>query len=398
MTRAWGWAAMMLATTALSVAGCKSKKEAPPAPPPPKVTVAKPVLQNVTDYGEYTGFIESVQIVGIRARITGYLKKIHFKEGTDVEKDALLYEIDPREFEAARDRAIAARDRATADLDKANAEYEKASFDKKQADRIKMTNAISDQEYLQYVVAEKAAKATIAQAAASLQQAKAALETSMLDLEYTKIRAPISGRISRSQVKEGNLVGYNEATLLTNVIATNPVHVLFDVPERDAIEYDRRAKAFGLPKPSDGKIPVEVGVLTEAGYPHHGVIDFRENRFETGTGTVRMRGELSNKDRLLSTGMYARVRVPKGEARDRLMVPMTAVMSDQRGRYVYVVDDKNMVEYRAITTGPRAGTLISAETGLKPTDRVIINGTQKARPKAPVEPEEASAIPTTATK
>jgi membrane fusion protein, multidrug efflux system len=373
---------------AAGLAGCHSEKQKPPDPPPPNVDVSKPVRMTVTAYREYTGYVEATKIITIRARVRGKLNAVKFQEGTDVAEGDLLYEIEPAEFQNAVDQAKAALDKAKADIKRAEAEWGKAEADVARAERLKKSNSISDEEYTSIQASAKVTSASKAQAIASEEQAKAALKTAELDRSYTKIYAPVSGRISKTLVNEGNLVGYNEATALTNLITTNPVYVQFDVPEADAIEYDRRARDEHLPKPTDKKIPVEVGVPTEQGYPHVGVIDFRENRIETGSGTVRMRGLLPNDQRTLSTGMFARVRVPKDDPKPRLMVPEAAVLSDQRGRYVLAVGADDVVVYKVVTLGPRVGTMIAVETGLTDSDRVIVAGVLLARPKIKVTPRE----------
>ncbi|HEY2784326.1 MAG TPA: efflux RND transporter periplasmic adaptor subunit [Fimbriiglobus sp.] len=378
--------AILAAVAAL--AGCDHEKAKPPEPPPPEVVVGQPVRMNVTDYREYTGYIQAIKVITIRARVRGELKSIKFQEGTDVQAGKLLYEIEPAEFVNAVDQSKAALDKAKADIARADAEWDKAEAELVRAKKLKESNSISEDEYTTTLASEKVARAAKTQATASREQAEAALASAKLDLSYTKIYAPVTGRIGKTLVNVGNLVGYNEATPLTNLITTNPVYVEFDVPEADALEYDRLARAEHLPEPSDRKIPVFVGVTGEKGFPHQGVIDFRENRIETGSGTVRMRGELSNDKRTLSTGMYARVRVPKGDGKSRLMVPEASVQSDQRGRYVLVVGADDVVEYRPVTLGPRVGTFIAAETGLKEGDWIVVSGVQLARPKSKVTPQK----------
>jgi multidrug efflux system membrane fusion protein len=354
----------------------------------------------VTDYREYTGYIEAIKTITIRVRIRGILKSVKFQEGTDVAKGALLYEIEPAEFENSVAQAEAALAKAKADIVRAQAESEKAEAELARATKLRATNAISEEEWSTSNANSKVTQAAKTQATAVREQAEAALATAKLDLSYTKIYAPVAGRISRTMVHEGNLVGYNEATILTNLITTNPVYVMFDVPEADALDYDRTARAENRPKPTDREIPVEVGVTGEVDkktgyptYPHVGVIDFRENRIESGSGTVRMRGELRNDDRTLSTGMYAHVRVPRGDSESRIMVPEAAVLSDQQGRYVFTVGDDNVVVKKPVTLGPRDGTMIAVKTGLVLSDWVVVRGLQLARPKADVVPNVRVWIP-----
>lgn len=368
----------LFAVVAVGLAvGCQGSKPPLKTPPPPKVTVALPIRMDVQKYGEYTGYLESVQRVEIVARVRGFLEKVLFQEGTEVEQGAPLYEIDPREYKAAVDRAEAELDRAKSDLRKATSEEERAY-------RLRKTSAISEEEYISRQVSREMAKAAV-------EQADAALERAKLDLSFTTIKAPISGRISRTLVTPGNLVGYNEPTLLTTIVSVDPIYVVFDVPERNVVEYDRLARKKGLPRPSDGKIPVEVGVTTEEGYPHHGVIDFRENRIDIGTGTVRVRGRIPNTERMLSSGLFAHVRVPQDSPQSRLTLPEAAILSDQRGRYVWVVKPDNSVEYRAIKLGQRLDGRVAIEEGIAQEDWVIVNGVQRARPGAKVDPQQQPA-------
>jgi RND family efflux transporter MFP subunit len=358
---------------AVALAGCQPGKQTPPAPPPPDVTVAKPVSLEVQNSREYTGYLEAVETANVRARVRGFLTKVLFKEGAEVTKDEPLYEIDRREFEAALARA-------QADLSKASAERDRAQADEDRGRVLVRTMAISEEEFQQRVAARKSALASVSQAEAAMRIAK-------LDLEFTKITAPISGRISRTAVTEGNLVGFNEPTLLTTIVRLDPIYVTFDVPEANAIEYERQSRQK-LPSPTDRTMPIDLGVARETGYPHHGVIDFRENRVDTGSGTIRLRGVLDNKERALVPGMFARVRVPLGGPKKQPAIPEAALMADQAGRYVYVVATDNTVRRQQVTIGGRSGNLVGIETGMSPDDWVIINGLQKARPGGTVNPKQ----------
>jgi multidrug efflux system membrane fusion protein len=364
------------------------------------VTVSRPVVRAVADWGEYTGHLDAVQRVEVRPQVKGRLVKVHFREGTEIEQGTPLYDIDPEEYRVARDEAKAALGKAVADQTRASAELERAQATLTRYDKLAGTG-VSREEYDQAVAAHKTARAAVGQADAALAQARAALESAELNLRYTKIVAPISGRVSRTLVTEGNLVGYGEPTMLTVMVDQDPIYVFFEIPERDAIEYEARVKplralapglqALGIPVPplwSDAAIPVEVGVETESGYPHKGVINFRDPRFEPGTGTVRLRAVLGNADRRLSSGMYARVRFPLTHPRERPMVPGSAVQSDQGGRYVLVVGADNTVERRSVRLGQRLGKQVAVEEGLSADDRVVINGIQKARPRSTVAPDE----------
>jgi RND family efflux transporter MFP subunit len=349
------------------------------------VTVANPTSEPVQSYGEYTGYLETKESVSIRARVRGFLTKVHFKEGTEVQAGDPLYTIDPREY-------VATLERTKAELKKAESEAGRAQTEEERSARLRDRGAVGEEEHQQKIAARDVARANVA-------LAKANLEVAQLDVTFTRIAAPITGKVSRTLVTEGNLVGYNEPTLLTTINQLDPLYVYFDVPERNIIEYNRTAKEKGWPLAGDGKLKFELAVATEEGYPHQGVIDFRENRIDTGTGTVRMRGILTNEARNLAPGMYAKIRVLRGAPEPKLVIPEAALMADQRGRYVFVIKPDNTVEYRPVVVGTRIGTRAAIEKGLQAEDRVVINGLQKARPGAPVTPQtEAEAAAETKAK
>lgn len=405
-------------------AGCARKAEPLPPPPPPVVTVAKPVPHKVQKFLEYNGYLDAVETVQVTARVKGFLRNINFIEGSEVHVDQELYEIDRREYEATLKKA-------EADRLKAMAELKRATADEDRAKQLLATQAISMEDFQQRVANRESANAV-------LKQTEAAIETAKLDLEYTKIKAPIEGQINRTLVTKGNLVGQNENTLLTTIVGVKELYVYFDVPERDLIEYQReiRDKAPGAAVGVSYKL--RVGLTTEQGYPHPGRIDFRENKVDTGTGTVRLRGRLENPKvgpgnvRMMYPGLYARVQIPIGEPKELLAIPEDALMTGQEGRYVYVLDQSNVVRKRTLKLGPniwrtpentevqlREWTLtnpnppknaepkkesppakdapmappsvrsvIAVEEGLKLGDRIIVNGLQRARPGAPVTPED----------
>jgi RND family efflux transporter MFP subunit len=370
---------LVLLLTAGGAAGC-NRGGAPPkqaAPPPPAVTVTHPVLREITSFQFYNGRIEAIETVDIRARVRGFLQAIHFKEGTKVNKGDLLYEIDPRTFEADTLQAQAQVTRAKAQLAEATSEAERGK-------RLRAANAITEEEYQQRIT-------TLDTARAALEEMQAALQKAQLELNFTKIYAPISGRISRTLVTVGNLVGSSEPTLLTTIVRMDPIYVYFDVPEINFLQYQQLIRTQGAPAATEAKVPVFVGLPSEQGYPHEGVINFRDSQVDPGTGTIVVRGELPNSDWLLIPGLFVRIRVPIGKPQERLLVPQVALQADQRGRYVLVVGPENTVEYRPVTPGQLEGDLIVIEKGLQPTDRVLVGGIQKARPGAKVTPQDAPA-------
>jgi len=374
-TRLSPLAALCAVALALPVVfGCQqASSQQPAAPPPPSVSVAVPVSAPITDFRQFTGQTEAVESVEIRARVQGFLQEIHFTEGTEVNQGDLLYTIDPRTFQAEVDRAAAEMERLQAQLSLAESEERRAA-------RLRQSSAVTEEEYAQRVAARQ-------QAQASVQEAQAALDLARINLSFTEIRAPISGRVGSTNFTAGNLVGFNEPTLLTTIVKLDPIYVLFEGTERRFLEYERRIREEGLATAADRQVPVFVGLEGEQGFPHQGVIDFRANRVDPGTGTIQIRATIPNQDRLAVPGMFARVRVPIGQPMTQQLIPQTAVGSDQRGPFVYVVGSDNVVQYRPIRTGRSVGNLVIVQDGLTSMDRVVVNGVQKARPGAPVESE-----------
>jgi RND family efflux transporter MFP subunit len=298
---------------------------------------------------------------------------VYFQEGVEVKAGALLYEIDPREYEAAVQQAQADVQRLRAALAEATSEFNRVNA-------IRNTGAVTPEELVQRQSARDIAQAQV-------QQAQAALTNAQLQLSYTKLTSPIAGRIGRTLVTVGNLVGYSEPTLLTTVVSVDPMYVYFEAPEADYLEYQRLAQVENLPTAQNKSVPLFVGLATDRGFPHEGVINFRDNRVDPGTGTIQIRGSLPNPHRVLVPGLYVRVRVPFGKPMPKLLVPELAVAADQRGRYVLVVKPDNTVEQRPVTTGLTTDDhLVVIEKGVAADDWVVVNGLQKARPGAPVEP------------
>jgi len=336
----------------------------------------------------------------VRARVKGYLQRVAFREGVEVPKDELLYVIDPRTFQADVDKA-------QADVNRLDAQVRQAVSEAKRAGVLRGGTTISEEEYVQKVAAADVAKA-------SKKSAEAALESAKLELSFTKVTAPIAGRVSRTLVTEGNFVNA-DATLLTTIVKLDPIYVLFEAPERDFLDYQYLIRVHGAPTAQQEKSPVAVGLADDQGFPHRGVIDFRDNRVDPGTGTILLRGVFDNPDRILTPGLFVRVRVPFGRPQPRILIPEMALMADQRGRFVWVVKPDNTVEYRTVSVGwtldvgmaadaPEGvigGALATAriglsfaglaviEGGLTTSDWVIVNGLQRARAGAAVTPEEA---------
>jgi RND family efflux transporter MFP subunit len=361
-----------LIAMSLIAAGCV-RHGPPQQPPPPKVTVENPVRRQVTDRREYTGFIDAVESVNIVARVRAFLTKINFQEGTEVKKGDLLYELDPREFDAAVKQA-------QADIVRLQATLAQAESEVKRVEPLRATGAVTAEEVVARQTTRDIAKA-------QLQQAQAALINAQLQLSYTKITAPIDGRIGRTLVTVGNLVGYAEPTLLTTLVRMDPMYVYFDAPEADYLEYRKLMQTEDLPPAEQQSTPLFVGLATDRDFPHQGTIDFRANTVTQSTGTIQIRGVLPNPHRTLVPSLYARVRVPFGKPQERLLVPEAAIQADQHGRYVLVVTADNIVENRPVTVGITTDDhMVVIEKGVSADDRVIVNGIQKARPGATVEP------------
>jgi RND family efflux transporter MFP subunit len=368
-------ACLFPAALAALVSACNRGKGPPPAPPPPPVTVAHPVQRDVTEYQEYTGHVEAIETVEVRARVQGFLDKVNFKEGATVKKADRLFEIDPRTFEADVQKAAA-------DVTQREAQFREAETELARAARLRKNLTVTEEEYQQRLAARDTA-------AGALKQAQATLEGAKLQLSFTRIDSPIDGRISRTLVTQGNLVGAGQPTLLTTVVRTDPMYVYFDVPEYNFLEYQRLIREQGAPTASEQKVPIYVQLSNEKGFPHEGRVDFRDNRVDPGTGTIQIRGEVPNPTGVLTPGLFARVRVPVGHPVPRLLVPQVAISTDQRGQYVLVLRDDGTVGYRAAQTGSTQGELVVVEEGLKPDDWVVVNGIQRARPGQKVNAQES---------
>ncbi|MGE3777311.1 MAG: efflux RND transporter periplasmic adaptor subunit, partial [Pirellulaceae bacterium] len=334
----------MFATLILAT-GCNRQAAATAAPPPPVVTVVHPVMTPVQVYYEYNGTLEAVEMVEVRARVKGFLNEVAFTEGEEVEQGDLLFKIDPREYLAAVKRAEADRRQTMAIL-------RHAQLEEARGRELLASAALSEQDFESRVATRETAQAGV-------MQAEAALEAAQLQLGFTEIYSPVSGQISRALVTRGNLVGQTENTLLTTIVSMDPLYVYFDAPERDLVEYQRALQAGEAEEVLSQSLPLEVGVATEEGFPHAGAIDFRENRVDVGTGTVRIRGRIPNPRvppgdaRLLYPGLYARVRVPSGGPRSLPAIPEDALMTGQEGRFVYVLGPDNTVLKRSVTVGPQ---------------------------------------------
>jgi RND family efflux transporter MFP subunit len=363
----------------LLLTACQQQQAAPP-PPPPKVTVNQPIIRDVVESDEYTGRLEAVESVEIRARVNGYLQSVHFTDGAIVKKGALLFVIDPRPYQAELNRA-------KAQLEQAIARFERTQKDFARAQQLVKSRAMSQEE-----VDTRSADQREAQEA--VQAARAAVETARLNVEFTQVKAPISGRISRHLVTEGNLIngGSAESTLLTRIVSLDPLYGYFDVDERAFLKYTRLWRNGTRPGSRGVKIPIDLGLADETGFPHQGHLDFIDNRLDPNTGTMTGRAVIPNPDLTLTPGLFARIRLPGSSQYEALLMPDEAIGSDQTQRFAFVVNDQNTVEYRKVTLGPIIDGLRVIRDGLKPEDWVIVNGVQRVRTGVQVDPQP-QAIP-----
>ncbi len=350
-----------------------------PTPPPPAVSVVEPVAREIVEWDDYIGRLEAPETVEIRARVSGYLDKVHFKEGKEVKKGDLLFTIDPRPYRAEYDHADAEYERAVSQTDLAKNDFERAK-------RLIATKAISEEDY-----DTKSKTYTAAQAA--VKSAKAALESARLNLEFTQIHAPIDGRISRAVVTEGNLISSgvagSGATLLTTIVSLDPLYLYGDADERSILKYLRLRREGKRVSARDEEIAAEMGLADEPGFPHSGYIDFVDNRVDPNTGTMRARGVFSNADHSLSPGFFARIRIPGSGKYPALLIPDRALGSDQAQKFVYVVNAEKKVEFRPVQIGPMIDGLRVVKDGLKPGEQVIVEGLLRVRPGVEVDPKPA---------
>jgi RND family efflux transporter MFP subunit len=365
-------------------AGCGT--EPPAAPPAPSVTVADVAGRDITEWDEFTGRFEAVDAVEIRPRVSGYLRGVRFAEGKEVRKGEVLFEIDPRPYEA--DLAG-----AEAELERARTGAALAAREVERAQRLVTVQAISREEY-------DARVSAAAQGGATVRAAEAAVARARLNLDWTRVRSPISGRVSNAMVTEGNLVqaGPAGATLLTTVVSLDPIYVYFDSDEQTFLKYGALARA-GLRQSSHvAQTPVHLGLADENGaFPHRGYVDFLDNQLDARSGTIRTRAVFSNRDRRFTPGLFARLKlVGSGRYRATLILDR-AIGTDQDKKFVLIVKPDSTVDYRPIRIGRLVDGLRIVTGGLVPGDRIVINGLQRVRPGMKVTPTVTAMIPDSAT-
>jgi RND family efflux transporter MFP subunit len=358
--------------------GCAPRNEYV-APPPPQVTVAQPVERNVTDYLEFTGGTRAIDTVQIRARVNGYLKEIKFEDGQDVEQGDLLLVVDPKPFKVA----LAS---AEASLQKAEARLVLANADLKRTMPLVERGALPQQEL-------DVKRADVATAQADVGTAKAAIDEAQLNLDYTEVRAPISGRVGQHMLDIGNLV-QAETTILARIESYEPIHAYFAVGEKDVLRLPKvdNTKPVSAKNGEDNKAPpralVLMGLSDTGGFPYEGELDYADLGLDPATGTQMRRATFKNADHKLVPGLFVRIRLAVGPAAPRLMIDERAIAADQQGEYLLVVNEDNVVEYRQVELGIRDQGMRVVSKGLAADEWVVVNGLQRARPGAPVSPKQ----------
>ena len=375
--RLTGWT---LATAALiSLATGCSRSLAQQKPEPPAVTVAPVEQREIVEWDEFTGRTEPVESVEVRPRVSGYIQEVRFESGQMVKKGDVLFVIDPRWHKAEFDRLQAESERARVQLENAKREADRTT-------QLLANKAISTEE-------ADARVARFQQAKASLLAAEAARDSAKLDLEYTQVRAPIDGRISRALLTEGNYINgvAGAATLLTTLVSVDPVYANVDVDEDTLLKFNALARAKRLETDGNGQIPVELQLADEKEFPHLGHIESFDNRVDPNTGSILLRAVFPNNDGRIVPGLFARIRVPLSERHPALLVEERAVGTDQAQKYVLTLTPTNTVAYQSVKLGPAIDGKRVVRDGLNAGDKIVVNGLQRVRPGMPVTPQSAVA-------
>jgi multidrug efflux system membrane fusion protein len=362
----------------LALAGCqKSAPQAPPAPPPPQVTVSHPLAKDIVDFDEFTARLGAVNSVDIRARVSGYLQKVNFKDGAEVKTGDLLFVVDPRPYQADLDSVQAA-------LERAKSQFDLSVNDNKRALELFQNKAISAEEL-------DTRSKNLAINSAAVKIAQAAVETAQLNLDYTNIIAPIDGRLGRAMVTEGNLVnggGTGQSTLLTTLVSVDPVYAYVDVDEATVVKYQNLDKQGVRQSARRGPIPCELAVGNETAFTHKGMVDIVNNQIDSTTGTLQARGVFDNPDRTLIPGEFGRLRVTGSGKYTGMLVPDYAIGTDQEKKIVSVVAQDNTIQTKQVVPGQLVDGLRVIRSGLDASDRVVLDRLQIIRPGMTVTPKE----------
>jgi membrane fusion protein, multidrug efflux system len=367
----------VVAGSSLIVASC-GKSAGPQAPPPPQVSVAQVIEKRVKDWDEFTGRLQAVETVEIRPRVSGYIDKVAFTEGSLVKRGTLLFVIDPRPYQAEYDRAAA-------DLKRFKTALELGRIELARVQHLKDSGAVSQEE-----LDER--KSTVAQAEANVAGSAAALEAAALNLNFTKVTSPVDGRVSRAEVTRGNLVtgGTNGGTLLSSVVSMDPIYIYFDADEQSFLRYSQMARSGERPNSHDSGNPVQVGLANEEGFPHPGTVDFVDNQLNPQTGTIRARAVLQNKEGQFTPGLFARVQLLGSGEYSAILIDDRAVNTDQNQKYVLVLGANNQIEYRKVKLGRVIDGLRVVREGLKAGDVIVVNGAQRVHPGITVTPQRVN--------
>ena len=358
--------------------GCGKSGEAGQAPPPPQVSVATVLEKRVKDWDEFTGRFQAVETVEIRPRVSGYIDRVAFKEGGLVKSGDLLFVIDPRPYQAEYDRAAA-------DLKRYKTALELARIESVRVQRLRQSGAVSQEELDERT-------STVAQAEANAAGAQATLESAQLNLGFTRVTSPVTGRVSRAEVTRGNLVtgGNNGGTLLSSVVSMDPIYLYFDSDEQAYLRYTQMARNGQRSSSRDAPNPVQVGLANEEGFPHPGRVDFIDNQLNPQTGTIRARAVLDNKDGQFTPGLFARVQLLGSGEYNAILIDDRAVNTDQSQKYVFLLGADNKIEYRKVTLGRVIDGLRVVREGLKTGDTIVVNGAQRVHPGVTVTPQRVA--------
>ena len=377
------FARAVLPVTLLLLAGCGNNPQQQAAgPPPPAVTVAKPVKRIVVDQDEYVGRFVAVDSVEIRARVSGYLDRIHFTDGQMVKQGELLFTVDKRPFQTALDQA-------KANLSQARANLAFAESDLARGAQLVRERTITEQTFDQRTQAKRVAEAAVAAQEAAVRQAS-------LDLEFTELRAPVDGRIGDRRISPGNLVtggASGSTSLLATIVSIDPIRFEFTFDEASYLRYERLSKNGRDMTSREGSVVVELRLIDEADFRNQGRMDFVDNVIDRSSGTIRGRAVFSNPDGVFTPGMFGRVRVPGSPSYAALLVPDAAIGTEQTRKYVLTVDADNTVRMKYVTLGQIFDNLRAIKSGVEEDDRVIVNGLMRARPNQKVTPQEEGAQP-----
>ena len=364
--------------------GCDNSVAQNAAPPAPAVSAADVVVKSISQWDSFNGRIEAVESVQLRPRVSGYIDKVNYTDGQEVKKGEVLFTIDDRTYRAALEQA-------QANLARAKTQASLARSEANRTDKLVNTNLVSREEWEQR-------RAAATQAQADIRAAQAAVDAAQLNLDFTKVTAPIDGRASRALITSGNLVTAGDsASVLTTLVSQKTVYVYFDVDESTYLHYQNLARSGQGASSNHLALPVEIGLVGEEGYPHQGKVDFLDNQLTPSTGTIRMRALLDNAQRQFTPGLFARVRLPGSAEFNATLIDDKAVLTDQDRKYVYVVDKEGKAQRRDITPGRLADGLRIVQQGLKPGDRVIVDGLQKVfMPGMPVNAKTVAMTASTA--